>query len=105
MICSIYIGFTHRVCWCLHVNDFFASCVINRILVTLHWGSLPGVPFVCSIPLMALLCSTRDLVEYYFNVTQTMRDISPLMHMHQDPVYVDAGCVDNIFFRQVISFI
>ena len=37
---------------------------------------------------MASLWSTRDLLEYYVNVTQTVRDISPLTHMHQDPLLV-----------------
>ena len=29
-----------------------------------------------------------DLLEYYVNVTQTVKDISPLMAMHQDPLLV-----------------
>ena len=41
---------------------------------------------VCSTSLMASLWSTRDLLEYCINVTQAVWDISPLMHMHQDPL-------------------
>ena len=38
---------------------------------------------------MASLWSTWDLLEYYINVTQTVWDISPLMPMHQDPLFVN----------------
>ena len=44
---------------------------------------------VCSTSLMASLWRTRDLLKYYVNVTKSLvRDISPLMHMHQDPLLV-----------------
>ena len=84
----------YSFCWCLHADDLlsfclFAPCVISGILVTLHQGAFLEY-LVCSTALMASLWSTRVLLEYYVNVTQTVRDISPLMLMHQDPVLVYA---------------
>ena len=86
--------FIHRICWRLHVDDLlsfclFASCVISGILVTLHQGTLLEY-IVCSTSLMASLWVTRYLLEYYVNMTQTVRDISPLMPIHQDPLLVSS---------------
>ena len=72
----------------------FASCVISGNLVTFHQGTFLE-NLVCSTSLIASLWSTRDLIEYYINVTKSVRDISPLMHMHQGPMLV--------FFIQCIS--
>ena len=48
--------------------------------MTFHQGAFLEY-LVCFTSLMASLCSTEDLLEYYVNVTQTVRDISPLMPM------------------------
>ena len=50
MVYLIYIVFIHRVCWCLHVDDFFASCVISWNFSDTPPGSLPGVPSLLHIP-------------------------------------------------------
>ena len=84
---SIYIVIIHRICWCLHVDNFFASCLMNGILVTLHQGAFLEY-LVCATSPMTSLWSTRHLLEYYVNVTQTVWGISLLMHMHQDPLLV-----------------
>ena len=47
-------------------------------------GSLPRVPSLFRVP----NGFTGDLLEYYVIVTQTVRDISSLMPMHQDPLLV-----------------
>ena len=83
----MYVVFIHIICWCLQVNDFFASHVISGILVILHQGVFLEY-LVCSTSLMASLWRTGDRLKYYVNVTQTVRDIPPLMHMYQDPLLV-----------------
>ena len=86
-----------------------ASYVIRVILVTLHEGAFLEY-LVCSTSLRASLWSARDLLEYYVNVTQNVRDISPLMHKHQNPLLVPAvimiespwtllGSVDNFLVQ------
>ena len=77
----IYIVFIRRICWCLHVDDFFATCVISGILVKFHQGNGFTAKHKRSARILCQ-CDTNPAGH------------SPLMHIHQDPLLVYLWATD-----------